>query len=128
MILEPTLRVILHCSRCNRPFEDDDYEGSRVLWTKEEVDKFFPADDCEDVQGWIRIEGRIVCRDCWTYKDEDEDERIEKPPLPAADADKVARAQASYPHYDTVRAAFKAAAGQRGGDDWVYVTGKAGAS
>ena len=105
MIVESVVRVILHCSRCNTPFVDD-YDGDDrpILWDQAELEKAFSDDlaagfreGFEDVQGWIRLDDRVLCHDCWEYT-EDGDQRTEKAPLPAVDAAKVTRAQARYEH------------------------------
>jgi hypothetical protein len=98
-VLETATRVILHCSRCNTPFKDDDYECI-VLWDQEELNNAFSSDfsEWDDVQGWIRLGDRYLCFGCWEYDEEDveNEKRVEKAPLPAADADKVAREQLTY--------------------------------
>jgi hypothetical protein len=98
-VLETVTRVILHCSRCNGPFKDDDYD-SIAFWEQKELNEAFSPDfsEWDDVQGWIRLGDRYLCFDCWHYDEEDDEneQRIEKPPLPAVDADKVARDQLVY--------------------------------
>lgn len=96
-VVETVTRLILHCSRCNTPFKDDDYD-TVVCWEQTGLDKTFPASfsKFEDVQGWIRLGDRILCFDCWTIPDDEDETRVECPPLSAADADKVAREQLIY--------------------------------
>jgi hypothetical protein len=94
-ILETVTRLILHCSRCNTPFKDDD--DTVILWTRKELDETFSQSFAwdNDVQGWIRLGDRYLCSDCWGWDDAN-DEGFEYLPLPAADADKVARTQFAY--------------------------------
>jgi hypothetical protein len=99
-VLETVTRVILHCSRCNAPFKDDDDYDSIVFWEKQELNEAFSTDfsEWDDVQGWIRLGDRYLCFGCWHYDEEDDEneKRIEKPPLSAVDADKVIRDQIPY--------------------------------
>lgn len=127
MITEAVIRVILHCSRCNAPFADDEYDAGTILWTQDELAKHFPKDfsDWDDVQGWIRLGDRVVCFACWDYADDDEDARVEKPALPAAEAAKVNRAQAVYPAAEHVVVAVESL-GTSAAE--LPATGKAGAA
>lgn len=100
-VLETVTRFIVHCSRCNTPFKDEDLNVT-ALWTQEEFEQAFPADfkDWDDAEGWIRIGDRILCFDCWEYDEEDTDDerRVECGPLPADKAGRVARDRLAYQH------------------------------
>lgn len=105
MITETVTRVILHCSRCNAPFVDDDTEQV-ALWTQDELDEAFPPDFDEwtDCQGWIRLEDRVLCFGCWGFENEDTDDeaRCEIEPLPVEDAARVTREQMAYAHAEAL--------------------------
>jgi hypothetical protein len=100
MILEPVACLILHCSRCNTPFRDDvddDYSGVDHWPNREAILKQFKGGFGE-YGGWRHFDNRYVCSRCQIsngYGD-DQDAREVPDPLPAADADKVARVQAGY--------------------------------
>lgn len=96
-VLETVSRVILHCSRCNTQFKDCYHDVT--LWTQDSLDEAFPKDFVHgpwEVNGWIRVGDRILCPDCWEYDHADVAGRVERDPLPAADADKVTRTQMRY--------------------------------
>lgn len=100
MITEPAQCLILHCNRCNAPFTDDfDGDDRPIHWTTEALADTFPQHMTDDACGWIRIDERYLCRKCWDWSDTDDPDDsapFELPELPAAEAAKVTRAQASY--------------------------------
>jgi hypothetical protein len=103
VITEAVLRFILHCSRCNTTYQDEDFaDGATALWHKDELDKVFPPNArlLDDCNGWKRIGDRVLCRGCWHYNHE-ADGAVELPPLPAVDAARLNREQAAYRRFDT---------------------------
>lgn len=99
MIVEPVVCMILHCSRCNTPWLDNESE-SPALWSGlAEVAETFKRAAIRhtfgsDVGGWRRTPNeRYLCEDCHIVE---RDEVVEKPPLSAIDEAKVLRAQTEY--------------------------------
>jgi hypothetical protein len=99
VIVEPVVSVILHCSRCNSPWRDDESE-SPALWSgMAEVAETFQRAAIRqtfgsDVGGWRRTPNeRYLCEDCHIVEG---GMVVEKPPLPAIDEAMVLRAQTDY--------------------------------
>lgn len=98
MIIESVVCVILRCSRCNTPFTDEDERP--INWAPEDLADAFPAnpDPSDDdvwpaMRDWHQFGDRVVCPEC-VYLDDDGVLYENPNPLRAAEADKVARAQA----------------------------------
>lgn len=104
MIVESIVQVILHCSRCNARFREDanDEWNDLCHWdSREDIAEQFNKGFGE-YGGWRRFGDRYVCGGCQIsngYAD-DPDAREAPEPLPSAEADKVARAQAGYARDD----------------------------
>lgn len=99
-VVETVTCLILRCSRCNIRFRedrDDDYSGVMHWDTAAEIVEQFKKGLGEH-GGWRRFGHRYVCSRCQIsdgYAD-DPNAREVPEPLPAAEADKVARLQAGY--------------------------------
>lgn len=92
MIVEPVTVLVLHCSRCNKPFTD--YEGVAVMWwpTREVVEGAF-ADG--EYDGWVKLGDRYLCGDdCWRRTPDGG--LVEAGPLSAIDEAVVLRERAGY--------------------------------
>jgi hypothetical protein len=99
VITEAVVRVILHCSRCNTRFTDDFEDlGAVILWDPKKVaETFSPGrEPWDDVQGWVQIGGRVLCFDCWTWSEDDDEKAVELPPLSATEDAKLNRERAGY--------------------------------
>lgn len=100
MIIESIVQAILHCSRCNARFRDDandEWAGTYHWDSREAITRQFDNAFGEH-GGWRRFGDRYVCGNCQIsngYGD-DVNARETPEPLPAAEADKVARAHAQY--------------------------------
>jgi len=100
VIIESIVQVILHCSRCNGRFREnanDEWAGICHWDTREEIADQFNKGLGEH-GGWRRFGDRYVCGGCQIsngYGD-DPNAREVTEPLPAAEADKVARVHAQY--------------------------------
>lgn len=110
MITETIVCVILHCSRCNKAFRDDvadDYSGVMHWPNPEAITNEFNK-GLGEYGGWRRFGDRFVCSRCQVSGGDSEgfaddpDARENPHPLPAAETDKVARAQAGYVSYAAV--------------------------
>jgi hypothetical protein len=91
MILEPQVRVILHCDRCNKPFTDDD--DAPILWVGQNaIDEAFA--ESADVCGWRIFGNRFICLECQIF-DHEEAAMVEDPELLSPiEAAVIVRAQA----------------------------------
>ncbi|TDD97581.1 hypothetical protein [Actinomadura rubrisoli] len=131
MITEAVIRVILHCSRCNTPFVDDDVApGAPILWAPTELVEVFPSDmnEWDDVQGWMRVGARVLCPGCWR-SDREDALPTEITALPAVDAANVVREQTGYTSVEALERVFYNVRKRPGLDDgWRPVTGTAGTS
>lgn len=133
MITEAVIRVILHCSRCNTRFTDDfDDDNTLVLWDPKELAETFPAESHlpdDDACGWKRIGDRVLCEDCWTFDDTDDEAPAEKAPLSAVEDAKLNRERAGYTSASALKRVLQNAAKHaEPGDDWVRVTRTGGAA
>jgi hypothetical protein len=102
MIVESVVCVLLHCSRCNRVFREDandEWEGVAHFDTVADITDQF-AKGLGEYGGWRKFGDRFVCSRCQASHGDgvgfaDDTYARENPhPLPPAEADKVARAQA----------------------------------
>jgi hypothetical protein len=110
VITESIVCVILRCSRCNAAFRDevgDDYSGVAHWETRDDITAEFNKGLGEH-GGWRCFGDRVVCSRCQiTTGYADDLDAYEVPePLPAAEADKVARVQAGYLHAERHIVAF----------------------
>jgi hypothetical protein len=122
VIVEPRSVVVLHCSRCNDPFLNEN--DSVALWDDKHAieDTFHDPDGDTDVDGWLRFNDRYVCQGCQV---DDGGQLIEDPePLPAIEEAVINRTRARYAaamgaqtadHADPE--ASRAGAYQAGGDE-----------
>ncbi|WP_433364201.1 hypothetical protein [Streptosporangium sp. CA-115845] len=91
MITEPVLVLILHCSRCNKPFTD--YEtASIVYWPTREIAEAAFVGDGPD--GWAKVGDRYLCDGCW-HRNRD-NAAVEAGPLRAIDDVVAIRERAGY--------------------------------
>lgn len=116
MITEAVICVILHCSRCNKAFRDDvedDFSGVMHWPNADAITNEF-VKGAGEYGGWRRFGDRFVCSRCQVSGGDsegfaDDPAARENPrPLPPAEADKVARAQASYVSHAAVRRVLEA--------------------
>jgi hypothetical protein len=97
VIIETVQCLVLHCSRCDQPLIDTDETDAVIHFADVEAIKdVFPADRPKrDMDGWRRLGDRFLCQHCTAF-DEGTARWVELPPLRAADAARVLRAQAGY--------------------------------
>lgn len=91
MIIEPVLYVILRCTACNTPFDDE--EERPLLWRDiDEIGKIFAEN--ADVAGWRRVSDLYLCPDCHVV---DHDQVVEKAPgLSAVEQAVITRERIAY--------------------------------
>lgn len=105
MITESVVCVILHCSRCNIAFREDHFDDGTCHWdSTDDVTAAFKK-GLGEYGGWRKFGDRFVCSNCQitTGFADDQNAREKPEPLPAAEADKVTRAQTSYPTFESVQ-------------------------
>lgn len=106
MITEAVVCLVLHCSRCNTVHTDED-GGDVYHWTRDGIDKAFPAEPNleslrnPDEEGWRRFGDRILCGDCQQW-DENADQWREKGPLRGVEEAVAVRARLAYTRPDHV--------------------------
>lgn len=94
MIVEPVVVVILHCSRCNTPWLNDESEAPALWSGLAEIAEAFQGAYGSDVGGWRRtLNERYLCDGCHIVE---AGQVVEKPPLAAIDEATVLRAQTGY--------------------------------
>ncbi|MFD1546960.1 hypothetical protein [Nonomuraea guangzhouensis] len=92
MIVEPVVRVILRCSRCDTPWLDD--EEAVALWVDAaQIEKAFSKLGGGDFYGWRRAGDLYLCEDCHIV---DGGVVVERPPLRPVEQATVLRAQDGY--------------------------------
>ncbi|MGW4422574.1 hypothetical protein [Streptosporangium sp. NPDC004631] len=90
MIVEPITVLVLHCSRCNGPWLDDECEEPGHWASREQIKQAFKDGE---YASWMKIGSRYLCEDCWAG---DHDVCVERPPLKAVDEIRVLKERAAY--------------------------------
>lgn len=92
MIVEPLTVLVLHCSRCNTAWLDDECEEPGHWANAEHIKQAFKDGE---YASWMKIGNRYLCEDCWGH-DRDHDVYVEYPPLKAVDEIRVLKERAAY--------------------------------
>jgi len=94
LIVEPVLVLVLHCSRCNKPFTEYETAGAMYWPSREVIDGAFAAAGSE-YDGWVKLGDRYLCGGgCW-HRTPDGGV-VEEGPVRAIDDAVIVRERAGY--------------------------------